>query len=83
MPPGVGAVIVRGAAVVPVVLIIMFTGVLCLLGLACGEKRREYVTTVSDRALSAIEVMLHGRPDSPPVRQRKPRQGLPGAGEGS
>ena len=74
MPPGAGAVIVRAAAVVPVLLLIVFTGMLWLLGLACGEKRRAYVTAVSDRAMGTIEVMLHGRAAIPAKRQQKPGQ---------
>ena len=73
MPPGAGAVIVRAVAVVPVVLLILFTGLLCLLGLVCDEQRRVYVTAISSRAMSTIEIMLHG-PAVPAKRQQKPRQ---------
>jgi hypothetical protein len=74
MPPGAGAVIVRAVAVVPAVLLILFTGLLCLLGLVCGEQRRAYVTAISSRAMSTIEVMLHGPAVVPVKRQQKPRQ---------
>jgi len=72
MPPGAGAVIVRAVAVVPVVLLILFTGLLCLLGLVCDEQRRAYVTAISSRAMSTIEVMLHGPAAVPAKRQQKP-----------
>jgi hypothetical protein len=89
MPTGAATVIVRAAAIVPVVLLIVFTGLLCLLGLACDEKRRAYVTAISDRAMSTIEVMLHGPATGPAKRQQKTRQpevttrqGLLGQGHG-
>ena len=41
MPPGVVP------AVVPVVLLVLFTGLLWLLGLMCGRERRRYVTDLS------------------------------------
>jgi hypothetical protein len=72
MPPGVGPIVVRVAAVIPVVLLVLFTGLLWLLGIVCGEKRRLYVTSISGQAMSAIEVMLHGPAIGPAKRQPKP-----------
>jgi hypothetical protein len=39
MPPGEGPATVRVAAVVPVVLLVLFTGLLWLLGLMCGREQ--------------------------------------------
>jgi hypothetical protein len=60
MPPGMGPAMVRVAAVVPVVLLVLFTGVLWLLGLMCGRERRRYVIILSQQAMSAAGVLLHG-----------------------
>ena len=60
MPPGVGPALVRVAAVVPVVLLVLFTGIIWVLGLMCGKDRRRYVTTLSQQAMTAIGVLLHG-----------------------
>lgn len=65
MPPGVGPAMVRVAAVVPVVLLVLFTGLLWLLGLMCGRERRRYVTDLSRQAMGAIGVLLHGPPALP------------------
>jgi len=54
-------VIRPAAAAIPVVLIISFIGVLWILGLACGEKRREYVTKLSGQASNMIAI-LYGSP---------------------
>ena len=50
----------RVAAVVPVVLLVLFTGIIWVLGLMCGKDRRRYVTTLSQQAMTAIGVLLHG-----------------------
>jgi hypothetical protein len=68
MPPGLGPALVRVAAVVPVVLLVLFTGLLWLLGLMCGSERRRYVTDLSRQAMGAIGALLHG----PPTPQRPP-----------
>ena len=47
---------VRIAAVVPVVLLVVFTGLLWLLGLIRGRERRRYVTDLSRQAMEAIGV---------------------------
>jgi putative Mn2+ efflux pump MntP len=73
MPPGVGLAAVRVATVVPVVLIVLFTGLLWLLGLMCGPQRRLYVTHISQQAIGAIGVLLHGPVTAPALRPRHPR----------
>ena len=60
MPPGAGPAVLRVAAVVPVVLLVLFTGLLWLLGLMCGRERRRYVTGLSQQAMRAIGPLLHG-----------------------
>jgi len=62
MPPAVGSAMLRVAAVIPVVLLVLFTGVLWLLGLMCGRERRQYVIILSQQAMSAVGVLLHGSP---------------------
>jgi hypothetical protein len=70
MPPGVGPAMVRVAAVVPVMMLVLFTGLLWLLGLMCGRERRQYVTNLSQQAMGAIGALLHGPPalSPPPTR---------------
>lgn len=68
MAPGVGPAMTRVAAVVPVILLVLFTGLLWLLGLVCGDDRRRYVTDLSQQAMEAIGVLLHG----PPIPVRPP-----------
>ncbi len=53
--------LVKIAAIVPVVLLVLFTGILWVLGLMCGKERRRCVTTLSQQAMTAIGVLLHGR----------------------
>jgi hypothetical protein len=70
MPPGTGSAMLRAAAVVPVTLIVLFTGLLWLLGLMCGRERRRYVTDLSQQAMDAIGVLLHGSPAPPQLAPR-------------
>ena len=56
---------VRVATVVPVVLLVLFTGLLWLLGLVCGRERRRYITNLSQQAMGAIGALLYG-PSAPP-----------------
>ena len=60
MPPGVGSAIVRAAAVIPVLLLVLFTGLLWLLGLMCGRERRRYVMNLSRQVMGVISELLHG-----------------------
>ena len=67
MPPSAGPAMMRVAAVIPVVLLVLFTGLLWLLGLMCDRERRSYVTNLSCQAMEAIGALLHGPPALPPV----------------
>lgn len=69
MLPGAGPAMMRVAAVIPVVLLVLFTGLLWLLGLMCDRERRRYVTNLSQQAMEAIDALLHGppAPPSPPT----------------
>jgi hypothetical protein len=66
MPPSVGPAMMRVAAVIPVVLLVLFTGLLWLLGLVCGRERRRYVTNLSQQTMGAIGAWLQGPPGPPP-----------------
>jgi hypothetical protein len=50
----------RIAAVIPVVLLVLFTGLLWLLGYFGGRERRRYVTTLSQQAMGTLGALLHG-----------------------
>jgi hypothetical protein len=78
MPPGIGPAVVRAVVVVPVVLLVLFTGVLWLLGLMCGRERRRYVITLSQQAMNAAGVLLHGSPASQRTAS-KPHRGRIGS----
>ena len=60
MVPGSGTALVRAAAVVPVVLLVLFTGLLWLLGLLCGPERRKYILSVSRQAMGMVNQLLQG-----------------------
>jgi hypothetical protein len=47
------------APVVLVILLVLFTGLLWLLGLMCGRERRRYVADLSRQAMDAISALLH------------------------
>ncbi len=74
MLPGAGSAMMRVAAVVPVVLLVLFTGLLWLLGLMCGRERRRYVTDLSQQAMGTIGVLLHGPTMSVQPAARVPRR---------
>jgi hypothetical protein len=46
------------ALVVAVTLLVLFTGLLWLLGLVSGKGGRQYVTKISDQAMRAASVLL-------------------------
>jgi hypothetical protein len=71
MPPGVGHALVRVAAVVPVVLIVLFIGLLWLLGLVCRSAGRLYVLELSHHAVRAIETLTRWPATPPPSARRK------------
>jgi hypothetical protein len=76
MLPGAGTAITRAAAVIPVVLIVLFIGLLWLLGLMCGGERRRYVTDLSQQAMEALEAWLRGPalPTQIPRASRRPKK---------
>lgn len=68
MLAGIGTSAVRAAAVIPAVLLVLFAGSLWLLGLPCGKDRRTYVITLSQQAMDAVGLLLHGPPGIRPQR---------------
>jgi hypothetical protein len=62
MLAGIGTSAIRAAAVIPAVLLVLFAGLLWLLGLPCGKDRRAYVITLSQQAMDAVGMLLHGPP---------------------
>jgi len=46
------------AQIVPVTLLVLFTGLLWLLGLVSGKGGRQYVTKISDQAMRTASAML-------------------------
>jgi len=63
MPGPAGSAAVRVVAVVPAVLLVLFIGLLWLLGLMCGRDRRRYVTDLSQQAMATVGTLLHGPAD--------------------
>jgi len=70
MLSAIGTSATRTAAVIPAVIIVVFAGVLWLLGLLCGSDRRNYVIVLSQQAMDTVGMLLRGTPNS---RARKPR----------
>jgi hypothetical protein len=68
MVAGIGTSAIRVAAVVPAVLLVLFAGILWLLGLPCGKDRRAYVITLSKQAMDTVGTLLHGPLEPPPPR---------------
>jgi hypothetical protein len=62
----VGTSTSRAIAVIPATLLILFIGLLWLLGLFCGNERRSYVIAVSQQAMDAVGILLRGSPGTPP-----------------
>lgn len=58
---GVKAVAQPVAAALPALLLVLFAGVLALLGLACDQDRRTYALDYADRFIDLAAVLL-GRP---------------------
>ena len=67
MPPGAAHALVRVAAVIPAILLVLFTGLLWLLGLMWGRERQRYVTDLSHQAMAALAALLSGSPAPPPI----------------
>jgi hypothetical protein len=70
MTPESGLAAARIAAVIPVVLLVLFMGLLWLLGLMCGRERRRYVTNLSQQVMGTVGTLLYGPYASPPSRSR-------------
>ncbi len=56
----------RVVAVIPATLLIIFIGLLWLLGLLCDKERRGYVITLSQYAMEAVGILLRGSPATLP-----------------
>jgi hypothetical protein len=70
MAPGAGSALMRITAVIPVVLLVLFTGLLWLLGYFGGRERRRHVTTLSQQAMGTAGALLHGPSFSRPTGAR-------------
>jgi hypothetical protein len=60
----VGTSISRAAAIIPATLLIVFIGLLWLLGLLCDKDRRNYVVTLSQQAMDAVGILVRGSPSA-------------------
>ncbi len=56
--PAPGSAAARIAAVVPVTLMVLFVGLLWLIGVACDERRRDYVTEISKLVMGKAHALL-------------------------
>jgi hypothetical protein len=59
---GFGPAMIRAATIIPAALIVLFLGLLWLVGLACGDQRRTYVIVITDHAMRALHSLLAGYP---------------------
>jgi hypothetical protein len=66
--PGGGRAVARLAAAVPVVLIVLFVGLLWVIGLFCSEKRRKYVTRISAQGLQTVQGFFGDGTEPPALR---------------
>jgi hypothetical protein len=66
MLSAIGVSTTRAAAVIPAALLVLFAGLLWLLGLLCGRERRSYVITVSQQAMDVVGMLLLGTPGTRP-----------------
>lgn len=60
MPPASGAALVRAVLVVPVILLMVFAGLLGLAGLLCDRERRKYVMSLTRLMLDTAGALMHG-----------------------
>jgi hypothetical protein len=67
----VGPAVGRVAAAFPVTLLSLFIGLLWLVGLACGNDRRQYVTTISEQAMRAISAIWQDSTNEEPYAQTR------------
>jgi hypothetical protein len=59
MLSGLGTSAARASAAIPAALIVIFNGLLWLLGLFCGPGRRKYVTALSQQAMTTVGTLFH------------------------
>jgi len=69
---GLRAIAQAIAGAVPALLVVIFTGLLALLALACGPGRRAYALEYADRLIDLAAVVV-GRSDRLPPEGRRPR----------
>lgn len=62
MLPTSRTALVQVALVVPVILLVLFAGLLGLVGLLCGRERRKYVTSLYRLTLDTVGELMHGPP---------------------
>jgi hypothetical protein len=55
----IGSSAAIATALAPAILLIFFTGLLWLAGLACGKERRDYVTAISQQAMQVTSKLLN------------------------
>jgi hypothetical protein len=60
--------IARVTAAIPATLLVFFTGLLWLAGLACRKERRDYVTVISQQAMRTASTLLDGGSESDDFR---------------
>jgi len=75
MLPTWGAALVRAALVVPVILLVIFAGLLGFVGLLCGRERRKYVMSITRLVLNTAGVLMHGPHDRGPAEISRHRPG--------
>ncbi|WP_131765279.1 hypothetical protein [Candidatus Protofrankia californiensis] len=67
------AIVQPVVGVLPAILIVLFAGLLALLGLLVGADRRAYALDYADRLIDLAAVLVgHPRPSPPRPRQRSP-----------
>jgi hypothetical protein len=63
--------------VVPATLMVLFVGLLWLIGLACSERRRAYVIVISGQAMGKVHDLLRTAPDAYGSAPSAPREQAP------
>ena len=59
VPPSIRGVVLAVLAV-PASVLALAIGLLWLIGLLCGQRRRDYITGITQQAMSAIVGIFHG-----------------------
>ncbi len=73
MLPASGAALPRAALVVPVILLVIFAGLLGPVGLLLSRERREYVEGLIRLMLAAARDLIHGPSVVRPARDDTPK----------